>query len=576
MQKLSWAVTAGDQIGDSEDDQPCGDHFIDNDLECHDGDAHRPTPGKNPYFQGDRKGPEDKSKTPERSGGEKNQQGHKRDRFERTKQNLSRYMTLLDNGHTPESLGREEVNHFADMWEDANGRPIDEQGIHDLSEMVNQKVAERGSYDAQKMGIHDPTAPKGEKGPQGRQLWKEDKAPFSRETEMPRDGGGMEHTPDSSGGGEDGGLYDLYKDILKGRSSGDGGDDGFDEWTPMDPSDEGVNHDWGEWDDQYEEDMQRDQDDAQAPHPEDEQEQEKWDAPDYQGTEDAGPEPKTKKGEVGPYEYQERQVDEWDPDASPEETKKYQQGERRRQTKKDYKRKRDAGKAKVPKAKSKKKAKSSLAAELVWARRSAKLRANPTDVAEGRPCGDGEDPKKGKCNPDIAAPPSAPAAPPSGGGKPPRKPPGQRPEGPAGPTDPQYRMSDKIKGPAKEGIGINPAQDPGREARMAQNLDFLTQDDGMDTNQTTNLMSNMMGGKPVQQPDGTSMVGSQAATPQEATQQNDDYRDTLTKSGWETHSEMGNKSVFKKGNTAVVLEKKNNGNQMKVKNLKPAAPRGRR
>ena len=56
MKKLSWAVTAGDQVGDSSDDQPCGDHFIDKDLECHDGDAHRPTPGKNPYWQGDRKG----------------------------------------------------------------------------------------------------------------------------------------------------------------------------------------------------------------------------------------------------------------------------------------------------------------------------------------------------------------------------------------------------------------------------------------------------------------------------------------------------------------------------------------
>ena len=86
-------------------------------------------------------------------------------------------------------------------------------------------------------------------------------------------------------------------------------------------------------------------------------EQSKWDAPDYTGTEDAGPAPKTKKGEVGPYEYQERQVEEWDPEQSKEESKPYRQKERRRQTSKEYKRKRDAGKAKVPKAKSRKKKK---------------------------------------------------------------------------------------------------------------------------------------------------------------------------------------------------------------------------
>jgi hypothetical protein len=576
MNKLSWAVTAGDQIGDSEDDQPCGNHFIDNDLECHDGDAHRPTPGKNPYFQGDRKGPQDKSKTPDRGEGEKNQPGHKRDRSEHTQQNRQRLETLLETGHTPESLGREEVNHFADAWEAAEGRQIDDQGIHDIAEMITQETGRRGSKDAQEKGQHDPTAPKGQQGPQGRQLWKKEKAPFSKETQMPREGGGMEYTPDSSGGGEDGGLYDLYKDILKDRTAGGGGG----EDAPS--KDEGPSQEMKD-------------------------EQEKWGGPGYQGDEDAGPEPKREKGEPGPYEFQERQVDEWDPSESPEESKPYRKNERTRQVKKDYKRKRDAGKAKVPKAKRKKKSESHLAPELTWGKimqDRVQDQLDCGDLAEGRPCGDGEDPEKGKCNPNMQAPPPAaappappappggggkppggppppgapppPPAPPGGGGKPPGKPPGQRPEGPAGPTDPSYRISDKLKGPTQEGIDINPAQDPGREARMAQNLDFLTQDDGTDTNQTTSLMSNMMGGKPVQQPDGTSMVGSPAATPQEAKQQNDDYRDTLTKSGWETHSEMGNKSVFKKGNTAVVLEKKNNGNQMKIKNLKPAAPRGRR
>ncbi|KKN46615.1 hypothetical protein LCGC14_0671200 [marine sediment metagenome] len=491
MKKLSWAVTAGDQDPDSEDDQPCGDHFIDKDLECHDGDAHRPTPGKNPYWQGERKGPEDKSKTPERKGGEKNQPGHARDRSEHTIQNRERLELLLDEGHTPESLGRDNVNHFADMWEDANGRPIDDQGIHDLSEMVNQKMGESFSQDPSQKGIHDPSAPKGFKGPKGRQLWKQEKAPFSRETEMPREGGGMEHTPDSSGGGEfGGGLYDHYKNVLKDRSSGGG------------------------------------------------------DAPKKSNVPEGG--------DGGPWI-----------DNGAAKTKKEEEPSQDEQ-----------------------KAESALAYQLTWGKivqdrvdddleRKRHSRCSD-DVAEGRPCGDGEDPKKGKCNPDIQAPtaPAAPAAPPGGGGKPPG-----RSEGPAGKADKGYRMSDKLKGPAQEGIGLQPGQDAGREARMAQHVDFLSQDNGMDTKQTTNLMHNMLGGDITSNPDGTNSVGSRAATPQEAKQQNDDFKDTLTKTGWEPHSEMGSKSVWKKGNTAVILEKKNNGNQMKIKNLRPAAPpkqRGRR
>ena len=513
--KLSWAVTAGDQIGDSEDDQPCGDHFIDKDLECHDGDAHRPTPGKNPYFQGDRKGPEDKSKTPSRSG--KNQPGHERDRSEHTQQNRQRMELLLDQGHTPESLGRDNINHFADMMEENYGRPLTDKDVHTLVDMVNQKMGESFSQDPAQKGIHDPTAPQGFKGPKGREMSRPDT--YHKETTDDA------YTPGPGGGPEEGGLYDHYKNILKNRVKDGAGEDA--------PKKE------------------------EGPSPEMKEEQDKWDAPDYQGTEDAGPEPKREKGEPGPYEFQERQVDEWDPEQSPEESKPYRQKERRRQTSKDYKRKRDAGDAKVPKAT--KKAKSSLASKLIW--------ANPMDVAEGRPCGDGEDPKKGKCNDGLAPPPKQ------------QKPAQQRPTGPAGKTDKGYRMSDKIKGPVQEGIGIQPGQDASRETRMAQHVDFLSQDNGMDTKQTTNLMAHMMGGKPVQQADGTSMVGSKpVATPQEAKQQNDDYRDTLTKTGWETYSEMGNKSVYKKGNTAIVLEKQPNGNQMKIKNLRsPAAPqRGRR
>ncbi len=41
---------AGDKIPHSEDDKPCGDGWISKEKECHDGDAHRPAPGENPYW----------------------------------------------------------------------------------------------------------------------------------------------------------------------------------------------------------------------------------------------------------------------------------------------------------------------------------------------------------------------------------------------------------------------------------------------------------------------------------------------------------------------------------------------
>jgi hypothetical protein len=432
MEKFSWAITAGDQIGDSEDDQPCGDHFIDKDLECHEGDAHRPTPGKNPYWQGDRKGPEDKSKTPEKKSGEKNQPGHKRDRSEHTKQNRERMEYLLDQGHTPESLGRDNVNHFADLMEKSYGRPLTDKDIHTLVDMVNQKMGENFSQDPEQKGIHDSTAPKGFKGPKGREMSRPDS--YHKETTD------KEYAPSNRGGPEGGGLYDHYKNILKDRIK-DGG----------------------------------------------------------------------------------------------------------------------------------KQAESALASKLTWGkimqdRVEDQRKQERDDMAQARPCEEGEDPKIGKCNPNTS---------PERGGQ--MRPPTQKSTSPAGDISDQYRLSDsdkQFKRTPKEGIGLQPAKDAGREGRMAQHVDFLSQDDGINPTATTNLMSKMMGGaKPQPQPDGSSMVGSRAATPQQAKQQNDDYRDTLTKSGWENHSDMGPISSWKKGNVAVVLKQTKNGNQMKVKGLqRQAAP----
>jgi len=512
MDKLRWAVQAGDQVGDSEDDQKCGDHFIDKDLECHDGDAHRPTPGNNPYWQGDRKGPEDKSKTPERKEGEKNQRGHERDRTEHTKQNRERMEMLLDNGHTPESLGRDNVNHFADMMEENYGRPLTDTDVHTLVDMVNQKMGESFSQDPEQKGIHDPTAPKGFKGPKGREMSRPDS--YHKQTTD------KEYTPSGRGGPEEGGLYDHYKNILKDRIKGGG------EGAPKN----------------------------EGPSEEMKDEQDKWGDEGYQGEEapDAG------KG----YEYQERQVDEWDPSQSPEEAKPYMQKERRRQTQKDYKRKKDA---------SKKAENASVASDLNWSGarimqdrvddnyQSPQGGCPEDDVAEGRPCGDGEDPERGKCNPNMAPEPTG------------RQPNPRKPEYDTGVSKgPQSDLPKAFKGAPKEGVGLKPTADPAREQRMAQHVSTLTQDDGSDHTNTANGMGRMMGSrKPRQLDDGGFLVGSPAGSPEQAKQQNDDYKDTLTKSGWSNQSDMGGSSTWSKGNTVVQLKMGANkggqqGNQMKV------------
>ena len=43
-------IHAGDKVPHSKDDKECGEHFIPIWKDCHDGDAHRPPPGENPYW----------------------------------------------------------------------------------------------------------------------------------------------------------------------------------------------------------------------------------------------------------------------------------------------------------------------------------------------------------------------------------------------------------------------------------------------------------------------------------------------------------------------------------------------
>ncbi len=222
--KFRWAVNAGDQLPHSEDDQECGDHFIDKGLECHDGDAHRPTPGKNPYYQGGREGPEDKSKD---TG--------KRDRSEVTPQTKKRKEGQEQKeGYGPVNFAEERFDHYSGMleqaWEKKTGKPLEwnDKRIGEMTEMVMRDTAREFSLDADDLGFQDsgvdyygpednPLEPfRGEpkKGYKGRALWRP--RSHEKETTTPREGGGKEQVPPGLRSEMGQGLYQKIQE-LKGK-----------------------------------------------------------------------------------------------------------------------------------------------------------------------------------------------------------------------------------------------------------------------------------------------------------------------------------------------------------------------
>ena len=200
--KFKWAVTAGDQIGHSPDDQKCGDHFIEKGLECHDGDAHRPTPGKNPYFQGDRKGPDDKSK----DTGD-------RDKGEVTKKTKERKESQEQQGTGPADFAGDRFDHYANQleeaWEQKTGKPLEwnDTRLHELLEMTMRDTAREFSLDSEELGFQDlgidyygpvdnrrePQRGGPKKGYKGRSLWRP--RSFEKETTTPDDSGGSAKVP---------------------------------------------------------------------------------------------------------------------------------------------------------------------------------------------------------------------------------------------------------------------------------------------------------------------------------------------------------------------------------------------
>ncbi len=521
---LNWKVQAGDQKGHSEDDKECGDHFIAKDKECHDGDAHRPDPGNNPYWQGGRKGPPG-----EDAGGKGKSEDGSRDRREVTKKAKKKEegREAAGEGFTPEraaSFATDTLNDKFDQAEEAYGPDLDwnsEHGqklAHELAEETIRDTAKEyaGQMDqrAEKKYLpgrdHEDTRPAPGVGP--RQMYRPGPGDKSITFDAPEHGTPV-RVPKAPGMGV---FRDLIDKTLQGRGKGK-------EEQPR--RKEAIEH--------------TKQKKEGGPSKEQKDEQSKWDAPDFAG-EDAPPS-KTKKGDVGPYEYQERQVDEWDPEQGEEESKPYRQKERRRQTQKDYKRKKDAKKGK--------KSESSLALSLNW-----------DDQANARPCEDGEDPKVGKCNPETT---------------PERT--GRKSEQPAGPTTDQYRMSDspkQFKGKPDPNQGITPQDDSGRKSRIAQSVKSLTADKGDNPAQTGVAMRHMFGGNPTRPSKDGGITGGQVhSTPEEAKAAGDDAKVALEQGGWTQAYDMGGTAQYQKGSTKVTIQTSEQngkyGNKFKVSAPQP-------
>jgi hypothetical protein len=279
-----------------------------------------------------------------------------------------------------------------------------------------------------------------------------------------------------------------------------------------------------------------------------EEDTKKWEGDSFTGKEKK---PRKKKGNKD-YEYQDRQVDEWDPEQSPEETKPYQQKERRKQTQKEYKRKVDK-----KNKKGKKKLAASLADFLYWGEPEPSLASGmdwstedsllaldsslpslPGDSAEGRPCGEGEDPERGHCKDPMQTGPAGPMSddpktlrkmggPPGGGGKPPTPP---------------------------KGVGLDMQEDPQRNARTATHIQVMKNSDPKDPKRTSWAINKMLGGGAVKQtPKG--MAGTSRPMAEKlARQQYDDAKHTMKQSGWQETSNMGNRTTWNKGGASVTMQ----------------------
>jgi len=423
--KFRWAVNAGDQTPHSEDDQECGDHFIDKGLECHDGDAHRPTPGKNPYYQGGREGPEDKSKdTGQRDRSEVTPQTKKRKEGHEQKE-----------GYGPVNFAEEQFDHYSGMleqaWEKKTGKPLEwnDKRIGEMIEMVMRDTAREFSLDADDLGFQDsgvdyygpednPLEPfRGEpkKGYKGRALWRP--RSHEKETTTPREGGGKEQVPPGLRSEMGKGLYQKIQELKGKERKGDG-----------------------------------------------------------ERTESALASDMNWSGSKIMMDRAEQPVI---PSCPPEK-------------------------------------------ELLEL--DSALPSLPGASVTARPCGEGEDPERGHCNPNTTLP--------------------QRQRG---------LMSDEPKALRNREQSVKPKTDPQREQRTAQQVQLLKNSDPKDSKRTAWAVSKLFPGSAAQQTDRGLSGSSTPMEPRQAMRQYGDAQHSMEKSGWTKTSEMQGRSTWSKGGANVSL-----------------------
>ena len=452
--KFRWAVTAGDQLPQSEDDKECGDHYIDKDLECHEGDAHRPDPGNNPYWQGGRKGPPS-----EDAGGKGKSEDGSRDRREVTKKAKTKEEDRQSRGEgsTPERMAQfaeDTLNDFMDMAEENYGEGLDwdsEHGktlLHELAEKSIRETAREhaGQLDqrAAKKYLpgrdHEDTRPDPGVGP--REMFRPGITDKPITFDAPEHGTPV-HVPKAPG-------ESVFRDLIdKARLGRDK--------TPR--RKEAIEH--------------------------------------------------TKKKEGEPSQeaaalasdmnWSESKIMMDRADPKPGHPGCPSEGD-------------------------------------LLALDSA-LPPLPGDSAEGRPCGEGEDPERGHCK-DLGAPrPAGPMsddpkvlrkmAPPGGGGKPPAPP---------------------------KGVGLDMPEDPKRKSRTATQIQLLKNSDPKDSKRTSWSVSKMFGGGAVKQTPKGLGGGSQPMAEHIARQQYDDARHSMEQSGWQETSNMGNRTTWSKGGANITMQ----------------------
>jgi hypothetical protein len=170
----------------------------------------------------------------------------------------------------------------------------------------------------------------------------------------------------------------------------------------------------------------------------------------------------------------------------------------------------------------------------------------PGDTAEGRPCGEGEDPERGHCKDPMQT-------------------------GPAGPMSDDPKLLRKMGGPGggggggkppapPKGVGLEMQEDPQRGARTATHIQVMKNSDPKDPKRTSWAINKMMGGGAVKEtPKG--MAGSSKPMAENlARQQYDDARHTMEQSGWQETSNMGNRTTWSKGGGNVIMQTGPSGN----------------